>query len=349
VVDDSAVARRVISELLAEDPGVEVAGTASHGGLGLAKIPTLKPDVVTLDLEMPEMGGLETLDVLRREHPSLPVIVLSAHTERGAAVTLESLHRGARDYVTKPTGLGAAESGRALRDLQAQLLARVKLFAPPARGSARPAAAPPPAAPRPAPPGPASPPRLVVVGASTGGPNALAEFLGGFQGTLPVPLLIAQHMPPLFTRALAERLAERSGLPVAEAVDGDPALPGRVAVAPGDFHLEVRRESAGPRLRVHRSPPENGCRPAVDVLFRSAADAYGGAVLGVVLTGMGHDGLKGGERIRAEGGRLLVQDEASSIVWGMPGSVARAGWADDALPPVWLAREVLRRIRGGGR
>jgi two-component system chemotaxis response regulator CheB len=350
VIDDSAVARRVISDLLAEDPAIEVAGTAAHGRVALAKIPQLKPDLVTLDLEMPEMDGLQMLAVLRKDHPALPVIVLSSMTARGAAITLESLTLGARDYITKPAGFGAAEAESARREMQHQLIARIKAFARPGTVRSTPVRVREVEAPafRRAEESPRSAVKIVVVGASTGGPNALAEVLSAFGGPLAVPLLIAQHMPPVFTRALAERLADRTKLRVEEARDGQVPVPGLVLIAPGDFHMEVRREGLGEHLSIRQGAPENGCRPSVDVLFRSAADAYGPGVLGIVLTGMGHDGLKGGERIRAAGGRLLVQDEASSVVWGMPGAVARAGLAEDAFAPAWMGREIARRSRHGG-
>jgi two-component system chemotaxis response regulator CheB len=201
-----------------------------------------------------------------------------------------------------------------------------------------------PAAESPLPQGPAAPVRAVVVAASTGGPNALAELFGALPGPLPVPVLVVQHMPPLFSRALAQRLDGRGGLVIREAADNAAVQAGEAWIAPGDFHLE-----AGPRLRVSQGPPENSCRPSADVLFRTAAAAWGAGVLGVVLTGMGQDGLKGARAIREAGGRMLVQDPKTSTVWGMPGALVEAGLADHMLPPAGLAAEIARRVGGGRR
>jgi two-component system chemotaxis response regulator CheB len=343
VVDDSALVRRLVSDVLSSEPDLEVIGTAPNGRIALAKIRQSRPDAVTLDVEMPEMDGLATLQELRRAYPLLPVIMLSSLTERGAAATLDCLLLGATDYVTKPSGPSAAQ---ALKD---ELAAKIRAVVPGA-------SSPPPAPVRrdlPAVRDGSAVPEVVVVGASTGGPNALTELLTGLGG-IPVPILVVQHMPPLFTRMLAERLAAKTGLRVREAADGEAAQAGVVHVAPGDFHLEVADARTPGRLRLHQGPAENSCRPSVDVLFRSAAKAFRSAVLGVMLTGMGQDGLRGAREVREAGGRILVQDEATSVVWGMPGAVARAGLADDVLPPSLLRQEVLRRTaraprQGAGR
>jgi two-component system chemotaxis response regulator CheB len=332
VVDDAVVIRRVVSEVLAADPALEVCGFASNGRLALAKVAQQSPDLIVLDVEMPEMDGLETLAALRRDRPRLPVIMYSSTTRRGAAATLDALALGANDYVTKPTGQESPDAAR--RRIAADLIPRIKALcarpagAPaPGRAASTAALLPPP--PRPRPPGR---PTLLAVGCSTGGPNALAELIPALGGALDVPLVIVQHMPPIFTRMLAERLTARGGFPVREAVDGAPLRPGVAWIAPGDFHLVVAREGANFALHTHRGPTENSCRPSVDVLFRSVAATHGEGVLAVVLTGMGQDGLRGCEAIRARGGGVIVQDEASSVVWGMPGFVARAGLADRVLP-----------------
>jgi two-component system chemotaxis response regulator CheB len=337
VVDDSAVARRCLTEALGGDAGIEVAGTASNGHLALSRIEELRPDVVTLDVEMPEMGGLEALQAIRARHPRLPVIMVSSLTERGAGATLDSLYRGASDYVTKPRSMSRIEE--AMGYLRCQLIPKVKALAAREAGPSAPAAR----ALRAAHP---EAPEAIVVGASTGGPNALLEFLEPLPAGFPSPILVVQHMPPIFTRALAERLASRCRIPVREASGAFEARPGECWIAAGDFHLEIARRGRPPLLAVHQGPPENSCRPSVDVLFRSAARTLGPAVVAVVLTGMGQDGLLGSRMIREAGGAVFAQDEASSVVWGMPGAVARAGLAEALGTPGDLARQVLRRVEG---
>jgi two-component system, chemotaxis family, protein-glutamate methylesterase/glutaminase len=334
VVDDSALVRKLVVDLLSSEPDFEVTGTASNGRIALARIRECRPDLITLDVEMPEMDGLQTLKILRETQPSIPVLMLSSLTERGASATLDSLLLGARDYVAKPSGLVPwGEATRALRD---ELIQKIRAL----RSRERRPSAPALPAGRPA---PARAPRALVVGASTGGPNALAQLLTGMPSAPPFSVLIVQHMPPIFTRMLADRLSDRSGLDVREAEDGEPLRAGVVRVAPGGLHLEVVPSLPAPRLRVHQGMPENSCRPSVDVLFRSAAMTLGAGALGIVLTGMGQDGLLGCEALREAGARVLAQDEASSVVWGMPGAVVRAGLADGVLTPEQLRDEVLRR------
>lgn len=354
VVDDSVVVRKILTDVVAGDARLEVAGTAPNGRVALTRIAELRPDIVTLDVEMPEMDGLQTLVAIRARHPRLPVVMLSTLTERGAATTLDALMRGANDYVTKPTNTGSPAAAIAM--LREVLVPKLKALcgivdAPPPRRSV-PAPAPAPAGgTRPdgtRPGAPARPARgpveVVVIGVSTGGPNALAEVVPLLPRDLPVPVLIVQHMPPNFTRMLAERLDGRSPLTVAEGVHGAAVAPGQVWIAPGDKHMEVRSGGAGVQLALHHGPPENSCRPAADVLFRSATATYGG-VLGVVLTGMGRDGLRGAEAIRAAGGQVLAQDEQSSVVWGMPGAVAAAGLVDAIVPLSEVPGEIVRRAR----
>ena len=340
VVDDTVVVRKLVSDVLEADPEVTVAATAPNGRVALQKVPMVAPDVVVLDVEMPVMDGLETLRVLRDEHPDLPVIMFSSLTERGASTTLDALALGARDYVAKPTNTSGILDARAqVRD---QLVPKVKALGRRRTPSA--SAAPPPAPPPRAPSGRAARVDAVVVGVSTGGPNALAKVLPALPASLPVPVLVVQHMPPLFTKSLADRLDRASALAVREAADGDVPAPGTVWLAPGGLHLEVVREGGAVRLRTHEGPPECNCRPAVDVLFRSAATAYGRHALGVVLTGMGHDGEVGAEHLTRAGARVVAQDEATSVVWGMPGAVARAGLADAVVPLGRLAAEVEARV-----
>jgi two-component system chemotaxis response regulator CheB len=341
VVDDSVVVRRLVSAELDRDPALEVVGTAANGRIALARMAQLSPDVVILDIEMPELDGLATLAELRKSYPRLPVIMYSSLTERGAAATLDALALGATDYFTKPTGEEGGVEG-SLRVLREQLIPKIKTLC-----RAEPAAAPAPVKGGPAPPRPAGRAcrlQCVAVGVSTGGPNALAELFAGLPGDLPVPLLIVQHMPPMFTRLLAERLSAQHPLRVEEGQSGTPLRPGQAWIAPGDYHMVVAGNAPPYRLLLHQDPPENSCRPAVDVLFRSVARAFGPGCLAVVLTGMGQDGLRGCEAIREAGGQVLAQDEASSVVWGMPGYVARAGLADRVLPLSVLASEIRSRV-----
>jgi two-component system chemotaxis response regulator CheB len=342
IVDDSVVVRRLVTDVLASDPAVEVAGTAPNGRIGLARLTQLNPDVVVLDVEMPEMDGLQTLAALRQTHPRLPVIMFSRFTQRGAAATLEALTLGASDFVAKPEENSPEAAAREVRE---QLLPRIKQLAAPKDAASTPVPV----------PRALSDPflgrrplvQVVAIGASTGGPNALVELFASFPADWPVPVLVVQHMPPLFTRLLAERLTARAALSVAEAVAGAALRPGQAWIAPGDHHLTVARVGDGVRVQTHQGPPENSCRPSADVLLRSVAAVFGPAVLAVVLTGMGQDGLRGCEAVRQAGGQVLVQDEATSVVWGMPGAVARAGLADLVLPLEQLGPEIVRRVRRG--
>jgi len=337
VVDDSLIARRLVSEALDSDPQLEVVGTASNGALALQRIPELHPDVVTLDVEMPELDGLETVKRIRQRHPSVCVIMLSGHTERGAAVTLDALSNGANDYVTKAV---AGSNTRTWPQVRNELLIKIKQFFPPPAAARRPELA-----------GrittalPAKAARIVLIGVSTGGPSALGDVLWKLPPDFPLPVLVVQHMPSVFTRLLAERLQKGCKLKVKEAASGELVAPGKVLIAPGDFHMVLRGTPERPLVELNQDPPENSCRPAVDPLFRSAARLFGGAAMAVVLTGMGQDGLKGAGLLRAKGASVLVQDESSSVVWGMPGAIANAGLADAIVPLPRIAGEILRRVQ----
>jgi len=348
VVDDSVVVRRMVSDVLSADPQLEVAATAANGKIALARLTQVNPDIVILDVEMPEMDGLETLTNIRKSFPSLPVIMYSTVTWRGAESTLEALARGAADYVTKPSNVGSAV--QAIETIRSQLIPKIKAFCGRAQGfELPPDLAVPPAAKPPQPRLSRSTARVdvVAIGVSTGGPNALADLLPALPGDFPVPVVIVQHMPPVFTRLLAERLAARSQIAVKEGHGGAVLEPGCAWVAPGDYHMIVEAEANGAVLRTHQGPPENSCRPAVDVLFRSVAEAYKPHALAVVMTGMGQDGLRGCERICELGGQVLAQDAASSVVWGMPGFVAKAGLASKILPLDQLAPEITRQVLVG--
>ncbi len=349
VVDDSVVVRRLVTDSLQSDPDLTVVAAAANGRIALSRLPQVNPDVVVLDVEMPELDGLETLTALRATHPKLPVIMFSTLTERGAAATLEALSRGASDYVTKPANVGGVQEAMArIRD---ELIPKVKLLCgrpvvttPPPRRAVLPTAQPA-GSPRPRRSGPPPAVELLAIGVSTGGPAALEKLFSALPGDLGVPVVVVQHMPPIFTDMLARRLDSHSALQVAEAATGVVLAPNQTWIAPGDFHLVVEPHGDAKVLRTTTDPPENSCRPAVDVLFRSAARAYGAGVLAVVMTGMGQDGLRGAEQIIEVGGAVLAQDEATSVVWGMPGYVANTGLADQVLPLDQLAGAIVRRVR----
>lgn len=338
VVDDAVVIRKILTDALAADPDVEVVGTAANGKIALSKLDQLKPDLVTLDVEMPEMDGLQTLREIRKVRPRLPVIMFSTLTSKGGAATLDALAAGASDYVTKPANVGSVTT--AMSRIREELIPKIKALC---GRAATPKQAPVPPVSRAAAVTPVKrvPIDAVVIGISTGGPNALAEVLPKMPADLPVPVLIVQHMPPVFTKLLAERLNAKCPLAVVEATAGEPVVAGKIYIAPGDFHMTVNLRR---QVVLNQDPPENSCRPAVDVLFRSAAATFGPAVLSVVLTGMGSDGLRGCEAIRAAGGGVIAQDEATSTVWGMPGFVARAGLADQVIPLGEVARTLARRV-----
>lgn len=346
VVDDSVVIRKLVSDLLSEDPDIEVVGTAVNGRAGLQKIALLDPDLVTMDVEMPELDGIETVRRLRASGSRVPVIMFSTLTERGASATLDALAAGASDYVPKPANVGSV--GRSMEQVREALIPRIKSLVPRRGHVATAGAVLPPAAAAPVPlrapvARPAGSYRLLVVGSSTGGPEAVGTLLSALP-PLPVPVAVVQHMPPLFTKQFAARLDRQLDVEVTEAAHGQELRPGTVCIAPGDFHLEVVADGQRLLTRLTQDPPENFCRPAVDVLFRSATGAVGGAVLGVVLTGMGSDGARGSRTIVDQGGAVLAQDQASSVVWGMPGAVATAGLAERVLPLRELAPEIVRRL-----
>jgi two-component system, chemotaxis family, protein-glutamate methylesterase/glutaminase len=352
VVDDSVVIRRMVSDVLSGEPDIEVAGTAADGRIALQKIEQVNPDILTLDVEMPVMDGLETLKQLRKSNRRLPVIMFSTVTERGASATMDALALGASDYVTKPANVGSAAA--ALEKIRAELIPKIRahvlqtatssttrLFSMAAAHKAQLTSTL--AAPRPI----ASRVEIVAIGTSTGGPNALADLVPLLPSTFPVPVVIVQHMPPIFTKYLADRLSSKSQIPVMEAVNHQELLPGHAYIAPGDFHMVMERSKDGVRIRTQQEQPENSCRPAVDALFRSVAEVYRGDTLAVIMTGMGQDGLRGCGRIREAGGHILAQDEATSVIWGMPGYVATAGLADVILPLGLIAGEIVRRVAIG--
>ena len=356
IVDDSVVIRSLLRSVVSADAGLHVIGSAADGASALREIESLHPDLVLLDVEMPVMDGLVTLRELRKRGHKMPVIMCSSLTRRGATVTIEALASGASDYVAKPSGQSGREA--ATKALAQDLLPRIHALtghlpphlAAPSPGivfGAGPAVALNPVllpmAPRPRPQPISSMPVVVGIGVSTGGPAALDILLPALPGSFPLPVLIVQHMPEVFTRLFAERLNGRCHLRVREASEGDQVRAGTISIARGNWHMEVRAGSP-PALHLTQGPLENHCRPAVDVLFRSAAAAYGSGVLAVVLTGMGSDGMIGCRILRDHGGAVLAQDQATSTVWGMPGAVTNAGLANKVLPLQDIAPEILRIV-----
>jgi two-component system chemotaxis response regulator CheB len=344
ICDDSAVIRGAVARMLESEPGVRVVARAANGRQALEELKRQPIDVAVLDIEMPEMDGMEALPLLLRADPGLRVVMSSTLTTRGADIALRALRLGAADYIPKPSTAAITDDS-----FRRELIAKVTGLARLRRRAATPAVAPGTAAPAGLQLRPASrlKPRLLAVGSSTGGPQALFAFVQGLGPTLSVPAVLTQHMPPSFTPMLAEHLSKLGGLRCAEAKDGEPIEAGRLYLAPGDRHLLV--ETVGARLlaRLSDAPPENYCRPSVDPMLRSAVAACGGAVLVVMLTGMGHDGLAGTRDVVAAGGAALAQDEATSVVWGMPGAIAQAGLCHRILPLALLAGATQDLLKGG--
>lgn len=381
IVDDSVVVRGLTSRWL-EEAGFNVVATCSNGRIAVEQIERARPDIVILDIEMPEMDGLQALPLLLAKAPRVTVIVISTLTQRNAQVSLKCLSMGATDYLPKPESHRGVTTSTTFRT---ELVTRVQVLANRVR---RPGAAAPSAAASPSPAlrpigGAAAParqplsgqirpapqaaqarvettrvsvrprpglfqPKVLLVGSSTGGPRAVGEVLSAMAPTLRrLPTLIVQHMPPIFTAVFAEHLSAQTGVPAAEGKDGEPLQAGRIYVAPGGRHMGLRRDGSGIAIRLDDGPPENFCKPAVDVLFREAAALWGGSTLAVVLTGMGSDGALGAKAIVGAGGLVLAQDEATSTVWGMPGAVAKAGLAHDILPLPSIAPALERLITGG--
>ncbi|WP_127783048.1 chemotaxis response regulator protein-glutamate methylesterase [Rhodococcus sp. X156] len=350
VVDDSALVRRLVSRVLEEAEGISVVGTAANGELALRKIAELRPDLVTLDVEMPVMDGLATLREIRRRHPRLPVVMVSTLTGHGAAATVEALAQGASDYVCKPSS--GASLAASLADVRDQLVPRVRALTARAlpvgtrdRRTSSTAADGPgtPALLRPA--AEVDPvPQVLAVGSSTGGPEALTRLFGALTAALPVPVVVVQHMPPVFTQMLAGRLDRLGPATVVEAQHGQLLQPGVVYLAPGGRHLEVHRRAGAVRTVLHDRAPESYSRPSVDVLFGSVAAAYPGSALAVVLTGMGQDGRRGARLLVESGSQVVAQDAASSVVWGMPRAVVEAGLAREVLGLDQIAPYLLGRL-----
>lgn len=352
VVDDSTLVRRLLSDAISETDDFEVAGTAPNGKIALSKIGQLHPDIVSLDLEMPEMDGMETIRAIREQYPDLPIVLFSSGITAGADEARDALCLGANDFLAKPSK--GNHEGDAKAYVQSVLLPKLRkiyressphaasstaqlTFGLKSQKSASNGSS---AKPR-------SPHRVdvIAIGVSTGGPQALSCLLAELPSNLAVPVVIVQHMPPIFTKHLADRLSKLSPLRVREAFSGAPLLPGEAWIAPGDFHLTVSKNANQVLLETHQGPPENSCRPAVDVLFRSVSQVYGPSALACILTGMGQDGLQGSKWIHDAGGAVIAQDEATSVVWGMPRAVAQAGLADLILPLDKIGEEIIFRVQ----
>lgn len=344
IVDDSAVVRGLARRWLETEPRIDLVKLCADGEQAVAEAASCTPDIILLDVEMPRLDGLAALPLIRKAVPNARIIMASSLTSRGAATTIKALSLGAADYIAKPdaSSLGSADVYR--RDLiekivalapripatdpvqRAAVAASFKLRQPPARAVAKPLA--------------------LVIAASTGGPQALQAFLQPIARRIDAPILIVQHMPASFTPVFAEKLGQVCGKPCREARDDEPVLPGSLLLAPGDWHMRLDQKGGGINIRLDQSPAVNFCRPAADPLFESAAQIYGPRLAAIVLTGMGADGRAGCGRIVEAGGRIAVQDEATSVVWGMPGAVALAGYAEAVEPLEALSQRALRLMNG---
>lgn len=362
VIDDSKAVRKIISAAVETDPDIQIVGEAGNGREGYELVRQIRPDVVSVDVEMPVMDGLDCVSQIRQFDRAVPIIMFSAFTKAGSRAVMEALARGATDYQLKPTGVDGYTD--AIARLRTELVPKIRALgrtasaAPPAPAPITPAAGTPAASAAGATAAPAAPRRparprtrksleAVVLASSTGGPSALEVLLSGIDRSFELPILIVQHIPPMFSAILAERLNTSCPLTVVEAENGMKVKPKTVYIAPGGLHMRVKRADREITITTDDAAPVNSCRPAADVLFQSAAPVWHDAVLGVVLTGMGQDGLNGARDLVNEGAEVIVQDEASSVVWGMPGFVHRAGLAAETLPLPEIAGAIARLAAPG--
>jgi two-component system chemotaxis response regulator CheB len=353
VVDDSFVMRKLIISTLEAHASIRVVGTADDGLQALQALDRCKPDLIILDVEMPVMDVLTALDEIRRRERRLPVLMFSSLTQRGAQTTIEALTRGASDYVGKPTQMNDLD--QALQVLQKELIPKVLALGERAQNAKTANSLPSNLSQR-------SVGRLmnasnklghagstgleaVCIGVSTGGPVALVSLIEAWTTPLPFPVFVVQHMPPRFTQLLADRLSGLGCMPVLEPYDDQLAQPGHIYLAPGGWHMTLERKKHGVHVRVVDLPPQSSCKPSVDLLFSSAAKVYGQHLLGVVMTGMGQDGLQGSQSIADAGGEVWAQDQATSVVWGMPGAVVQAGLANAIVPLQDIATDIVRRVQ----
>lgn len=353
VVDDSCLFQRLLSDAVNARPGLEVVGVASNGRVALDMIQDLRPDLVTLDILMPELDGIETLKQIKRQWPKVITIMVSSLTVEGSDAALDTLALGASDYAVKPRSSGGIEDIR--QKLKQDFIPKLEALCgldvvgcdlsanlevpEPVQGSDKPESEFVQSAEI----------KLVAIGVSTGGPDALGQLLPQLPVDLEVPVVIVQHMPAEFTAKLANRLDQASALKVVEAKQGESLKPGTVYIAPGDNHMVLSAKRKKVFVSLNKNPPENSCRPSVDPLFRSISTLYEDECLGIVMTGMGQDGLNGARALHAAGSRLLVQDQESSVVWGMPKLIAKAGLADAQVPLKNLAAEIVSRVRASAQ
>ncbi len=348
IVSDSVVIRRLLTDVLTAERDFEVAGTAATGEIALAKIPLLTPHVVFMSAEMPQDESIETTRRMRDKFPSVPVILCTPLSEQGADETLRALEAGAADYIAKPSGpLSREHAVEFIRTvlfpkLRAVVAPNVPSGVPGSNGTSETFRVGSPRVPR-----TVTPVSIVAIGSSTGGPSALAEVLRSMPSDLGVPIVIVQHMPPLFTKMLAERLTATTPVRTFEAAHGEEVLPSCAYIAPGDYHVELVRDRATVRIALNQRPPENSCRPAVDVTFASVAALYGPEVLAAVLTGMGQDGTRGARAIVEAGGIVLTQDRESCVVPSMPTSIVKAGLSDAVVKLSDMGAELTSRVRRG--
>jgi two-component system chemotaxis response regulator CheB len=339
VVDDSFLMRRIISDIITSDSDLEVVGKAKDGNEALEKAFSLKPDVITLDINLPEKDGIDVLQEIMRRQPTR-VIMLSAYTRSGATATMKALELGAVDFIAKPSG----EISLGLEKLKNEIVSKIKLAAKvdlnkylasfsPRRGQECEGGELPGLR------------KLVIIGASTGGPRAVLDIMKDMPGDLPAAFLIVQHMPKGFTLSFAERIAWQSGIRTKEAEEGDVIMACRALVAPAGSHMVLEREGSEVVVRLNQDPLVNFVRPSIDVTMLSAAEIFGRNTIGVILTGMGKDGMEGARAIKRKGGTVIVQDEESSVVWGMPRSVVKEGYADFVLPLSKISEELMRLVR----
>ncbi|MDY0273989.1 MAG: chemotaxis response regulator protein-glutamate methylesterase [Desulfomicrobium sp.] len=352
VVDDTIIYRKILSDILMEIPGVEVVGTASNGKIALSKIASLKPDIITLDVEMPIMNGLETLEALQKDYPEVGVIMLSTLTKRGSDITMKALELGAFDFIAKPDADARQENIEFLKNALAprikaygKRLEFKRLLRQKQQGLTRVVQA----APRPfvssLPPMRSGKSKAIAIGVSTGGPNALATMLPKLP-KLGVPIFIVQHMPPIFTKSLAESLNNKCQYTVREAGHNETVLPDVIYIAPGGKQMRVVAGANGSKcIQITDDPPENNCKPAVDYLFRSVAREYGALTTGVIMTGMGGDGTLGLKVLKSFGAVTIGQDAESCVVYGMPKTAIEAGVVDVVAPLDSIATEIIRTVR----
>ncbi len=363
VVDDTIVYRKAVSDVLAEIPGVDVVGVAHNGKIAVSKIRTLKPDLLTLDIEMPEMNGIEVLEWIQKNQPDVSAIMVSTLTSEGGHMTMKALELGAYDFLLKPNTTNIVESKKQLRSMLTPLIkafqtGRTTVGSMRGKPQAR---RPAPQARRQVSARPASTPtstrrtavrrgksEIVAIGISTGGPNALSSMLPMLPADLGVPVVLVQHMPPVFTKSLASSLDAKCKLSVKEAEDGEAIQANVVYVAPGGKQMKLVASTDGQNrlVKITNDPPENSCRPAVDYLFRSVADYYVGRTTAVIMTGMGMDGTKGLEVLKQKGAIVIGQDKASCVVYGMPKAPAERGLVDVVAPLDRIASEIVKTVKG---